>query len=44
MPSNLKSKCAMLTNFQPALLPVEEEVDVEHYFDDLTEDSESDAD
>jgi len=36
--------CAMLTNFQPALLPVEEEVDVEHYFDDLTEDSGSDAD
>ena len=29
----------MLTNFQPALLPVEEEVDVEYYFDDLTEDS-----
>ena len=36
--------CAMLTNFQPALLPVEADVDVEWYFDDLTEDSGSDAD
>ena len=36
--------CAMLTNFQPALIPVETGVDVEHYFDNLSEDSVSDED